>query len=296
VAKPSLSRTRQVAAKVIYAAFTFLKENGGEAAYRDITAAVASRLRFDDWEMELLKSGEPRWKVCLSYYSIDAVKAGYIIKKAGKWILTQEGESAMALGAESLLEQGTLAYRRWRKEQDLKEEQIGEAEEDLQQEETATIQDLEQQAIEGIRAQIYRLNPYEFQDLVAALLRGMGYYTPFIAPRGKDGGVDVVAYRDPLGTQSPRMKVQVKLRENPASGPDVRQLLGVLQRDDVGIFVSAGGFTPDARQAATGTQVHVELIDLERFIAMWQEYYPKLTDEDKKLLPLQPIYFYSPQL
>ena len=39
-------------------------------------------------------------------------------------------------------------------------------------------------------------NPYEFQDLVAALLRAMGYYTPFIAPKGKDGGVDIIAYRD----------------------------------------------------------------------------------------------------
>ena len=26
------------------------------------------------------------------------------------------------------------------------------------------------------------------------------YYTPFIAPKGKDGGVDIIAYRDPLGT------------------------------------------------------------------------------------------------
>ncbi len=37
-----------------------------------------------------------------------------------------------------------------------------------------------------------------------------------------------------------------------------------------------------------------ELIDLDRFIALWREFYPKLTDEDKAVLPLVPIYFYAP--
>lgn len=58
---------------------------------------------------------------------------------------------------------------------------------------------LQGQASKGIREYIIK-EPYEFQDLVAALLRAMGYYTPFIAPKGKDGGVDIIAYRDPLGT------------------------------------------------------------------------------------------------
>jgi restriction system protein len=71
--------------------------------------------------------------------------------------------------------------------------------------------------------------------------------------------------------------------------------MGLLQKDgDVGMFVSSGGFTPDAKSTARGSHVHVELIDLDRFIALWQEFYPKLTDEDKGLLTLVPIYFYAP--
>jgi len=38
----------------------------------------------------------------------------------------------------------------------------------------------------------------------------MGYHTPFIAPKGRDGGIDVEAYSDPLGTVAPRIIVQVK--------------------------------------------------------------------------------------
>jgi len=73
--------------------------------------------------------------------------------------------------------------------------------------------------------------------------------------------------------------------------------MGLLQKDgDVGMFVSSGGFTPDAKSTARGSHVHVEIVDLDRLIAFWQEFYPKLTDEDKSLLPLVPIYFYSPSV
>ena len=197
-----------------------------------------------------------------------------------------------------MLNAAVAAYRRWKGEQrlaDAKEDQDVTEEGEKGQE--ATIQDIEQIAIEGLKKEIRRKNPYEFQDVVAALLRGMGYYTPFTSPQGKDGGVDVIAYRDPLGTVSPRIKVQVKHRESAASVQEVRQLMGLLQKDgDVGIFVSSGGFTGDAKTTARGSHVHVELIDIDRFILLWQEFFPKLTDEDKNRLPLIPIYFYSPSV
>jgi len=134
--------------------------------------------------------------------------------------------------------------------------------------------------------------PYEFQDLAAALLRGMGYFTPFVAPPGKDGGVDIIAYRDPLGTVTPRMKVQVKHRNASANVQELRQLMGLLTKDgDVGVFISTGGFTSDALSTARASHVHMELIDQSRFLALWQQFYPKLNDEDKVRLPLHPVYF-----
>jgi restriction system protein len=151
-------------------------------------------------------------------------------------------------------------------------------------------------ALEGIIEAINLKNPYEFQDLAAALLRAMGYFTPFVAPRGKDGGVDITAYHDPLGTQTPRIKVQIKHRVAPTPVTEIRELMGLLQKDgDVGIFFSSGGFTPDAKATARGSHVHVELIDLERFIELWRDFYEKMLDEDKARLPLVPVYFIAPQ-
>lgn len=294
-----LSRSRKLAAKVIYASLQILKEKGGEAPGREVVAEVEKHVQLDDWAKEVYeKSGYIRWQSILHFFSIDCIKAGFLIKKKGMWYLTPEGEKALKLGEVGLLNEARAAYRKWKAEnraEDISEEEEGPT--NSQQSQEATIHEIEQLAVEGLRKQINQKNAYEFQELVAAMLRGMGYYTPFVAPHGKDGGVDVIAYRDPLGTTSPRIKVQIKHRENAASVQEIRQLMGLLQKDgDVGIFVSSGGFTPDAKTTARTSHVHVELIDLDRFIQLWEEFYPKLNDEDKNLLSLVPIYFYSPSV
>lgn len=296
MANQKMSRSRELAAKVIFAALQILKEKGGEAPGREVLAEVEKRVQFDDWALATYeKSGYVRWQSILHFFSIDCIKAGYLVKKNGVWYLTPEGDQSLQLGEIGLLNAATTAYRKWRDENQPPESKEEGVAEEGQQGQEATIHEIEQLAIEGLKKQINLKNPYEFQELVAALLRGMGYHTPFVAPQGKDGGVDVIAYRDPLGTASPRIKVQVKHRDSSASVQEVRQLMGLLQKDgDVGLFVSSGGFTPDAKTTARSSHVHVELIDLDRFISLWQEFYGKLTDEDKSILPLLPIFFYAP--
>ena len=286
-----LAPSRALAAKVIHAALSILQDNGKEMPMRDLLAKVEKAVKLDDWARERYeKSGYVRWESILHFFSIDCVKAGYLVKKKGVWYLTPEGEEALKLGPEKLLDQAGLAYGKWREEHPkVREEESVEEETPAQ---VVSYDDVEQRAIEGLQQYINAKNAYEFQDLAAALLRGMGYYTPFVAPRGKDGGVDIVAYRDPLGTESPRIQVQIKHRQSAATVQEVRQLMGLLQKEgDVGIFISTAGFTPDGRNAARSSHVHVELIDLNRFISLWQEFYDKLKEEDKSLLPLRPIYF-----
>ncbi len=286
-----LPRSRALAAKVVYSALSILRDNGKEMPMRELLSKVENDITLDDWGKERYeKSGYIRWESILHFFSIDCIKAGYLIKKKGIWYITPEGEEALKLGPEKLLDEATKAYRKWKAEQSIvSTEDHNEIE---ATERSVPFDDIEQTALDGLDKFINSKNPYEFQDLVAALLRGMGYHTPFVAPKGKDGGVDIIAYRDPLGTESPRIQVQIKHRESSATVQEVRQLMGLLQKEgNVGIFVSTGGFSPDARTAARGSHVHVELIDLHRFIGLWQEFYQKLSDADKSLLPLRPIYF-----
>ena len=124
------------------------------------------------------------------------------------------------------------------------------------------------------------------------LLRAMGFHIPFVAPKGKDGGVDIVAYKDPLGAQPPRIKVQVKHRQEKCGPQTVRELLGVIRKDgEVGLIVSSGGFTADAIVEMQKSPVHIEAIDLSNLISLWQEHYSKLDEEYRKLLPLRWIAF-----
>ena len=288
------SPTRRVAAKVVHAAFEILRENGGEMRSRDMPQLIEERVELDGWAKERYEtSGNVRWQTFLHWFTVDCVKAGFLVKKSGTWYLTPEGEEAIALGPRGLLDEATRLYREWDAER--KTVEAGAMDEAVISEEDAdvvTMDQIEELANASLEKHITAKNAYEFQDLAAALLRGMGYFTPFVSPKGKDGGVDVIAYRDPLGTVSPRIKVQVKHRKDPTGVQDIRQLMGILQKDgDVGIFISTSGFSKDAGDAARGSHVHVELIDMARFIELWQEYYPKMDDEDKALMPLAPVYF-----
>lgn len=286
-------KSKSLAAELIHTALRILRDNGKEMPKRALIAEIEKEVDLSEWAKERYeKSGYIRWESVLHFYSINCVKAGYLVKKKGVWYLTQEGEEALHMDPIELLEKAAFAYRRWQAEQPAPS--AGDQNNDAAVEDAAmAFEDVEQVAMSGLEKHVNNLNAYEFQDIVAALLRGMGYYTPFVAVRGKDGGIDVMAYRDPLGTQSPRIMVQIKHRkDNAATVQEVRQLMGLLQKEgDVGMFLSTGGFTSDAKVAARNSHVHVELIDLPRFIMLWQEFYHKLSDEDKSLMPLTPIFF-----
>lgn len=289
--KSKLSPTKALAVKVSYAALSILKDNGGEMPMRDLMDRVENQVELTEWDKERYeKTGYIRWQSVLHFYSIDFVKAGYLRKKQAVWYLTPEGEDALKLGPVGLLESAQKAYKKWKSQQPATAS--GEEKEPGAEEPVVTLEQAEQNAQDSLENHIAKMNPYEFQDLVAALLRGMGFYTPFVAPRGKDGGIDIVAYRDPLGIESPRIQVQIKHRQSLASAPEVRQLMGLLKKQgDVGLFIASAGFTTDAKMTARTSGVHVELVDLARFINLWKQFYGKLPDEDKALLPLTPIYF-----
>ena len=278
------------AAKSLRAAMLILKKNGGEMTSRQLMEQVGKEVEFTEWEMETTSRGGIRWQNIYHFTSVDYVRAGYIIKKNGTWYLTPEGEKALSLPAEEVQLSAQAAYRKWRHENPTESSQ--EEEEVFEKETILNLEELEERALTGIREYIRKKNPYEFQDLVAALLRAMDYHTPFVAPRGKDGGVDVIAYVDPLGAKTPRIKVQVKhYPDNPIGVKEIRSLVGILRDGDIGLFVTSGSFSPSAKQEAITSKEYVKLIDGDEFITLWQQYYAKMNDEDKNLLPLRRIAF-----
>ena len=294
MAKVQFSRTQACATKTLYAVMKEMVERGGSIPAKEIYPWVNQNVNLTDWEKEPAgKMQYIRWTNSFQFYSIDYQKAGFIIKKNGTWYITPEGEKALKKSAEEVMTTANKAYDEWRKLNPKEENNDKEpTDETAEKDNSMNLDLLESDARERIKSYIASKSPYEFQDLVAALLRAMEYYTPFVAPKGKDGGIDIIAYLDPLGAKTPRIKVQVKHKPETAIGAsEVRALLGVLKTGDIALFVTSGTYSADARNAATGSEKFLRLIDGDEFIEMWQEYYNKMSDEDKNMLPLKRISF-----
>ncbi len=264
---------------------------------RVLMQEIEKTVELSDWEKEVLENtGNIRWQSNMHFTSVDYVRAGFLIKKKGTWTITPEGEENLKLGPEKLRDLAWQRYHEWYKSKEpdnvVKPAEHQDEENDPAKETMIELETLEERAANGIREYLKSKNPYEFQDLVAALLKAMGYYIQSVAPRGKDGGIDIVAYVDPLGAQIPRIKVQVKHKPDTAiPASDVRALLGILKAGDIALFVTSGTYSADAKQAASGGNNFIRLIDGDEFIQMWQEYYDKMSDDDKNMLPLKRISF-----
>ena len=298
-----MSKTIELAKELEYQTLKALSENGGELARSQLMDILREKAPLDDWAKAVLeKTGYIRWESILQFYSIDLVKAGFITKnrKNGTWYITEDGEKALSQGKEKIFNLAQEKYKQWKEnttsdvenlitDTEVSDEQI----EETSQNTASILEDAQNKAYESFKNFITKnFDPYSFQELCAALFRGMGYYTPFVAPKGKDGGVDIIAYKDPVGSTIPHIKIQVKYRQDTkANSQEVQQLKGTLAGNDIGVFISLAGFSSDAKIVSRSSNPHIELIDLNRFIELWQEFYCKMTDEDKALMQITPVYF-----
>ena len=130
---------------------------------------------------------------------------------------------------------------------------------------------------------------HDFQLFVAGLLNALEYKT-VVGKKGKDGGVDVLAYPDAFGLATPRIKVQVKNQKGPSGIQDVGYLHGVLGTGESGLFVCTGGFSKDALDAPFVRAGRVALIDGNAILDLIIEHYHAMPTSATRLLPLRRLY------
>jgi restriction system protein len=154
-------------------------------------------------------------------------------------------------------------------------------------EEDEIIEDLVGKATVMIQDKVDKLDPWQMQELVGGLLRAMDYNVQ-VSPKGPDGGVDVLAYKDAFGFEKPIIKVQVKHRKSSAGAPEIQQLLGANPIDANSLFVSTGGFTSHAEAVAKHNSVR--LVDLEELVDLVMKWYENMPTDVRALLPLKKMY------
>lgn len=291
--------TLQRTGELVKAALEVIAENPeGCLPVKEVLKQVEKRVSLTEQEQTLNNSGVLRWQTNLRFYSADAVAAGWLVKREGVWYITEDGRKSLSLDP--------LTFYRTAKKRYVESKQspssVGEktkpgSDAELSGEETKAVQQaLLEQSKESARAEIEdyinNMEPYLFQSFIAALLRGMGYHTPFVAPPGKDGGIDIIAYRDPIGSVPPRIKVQVKHREQKVTVNEARELIGLLSKDgDAGLIVSSSGMTGDAVKEIRHASHHIEAISMNEIISLWEQHYDAMKEEDRQYMRLKRISF-----
>lgn len=146
------------------------------------------------------------------------------------------------------------------------------------------------QSHELIKDKIVALLPDEMEELVASILRAMGYKAK-VSPKGPDRGVDVIASPDGLGLTQPRIKAEVKHRNGSMGAPAIRSFIGALREGDSGLFISTGGFTREARYEAERSSIQLTLVDLDDLADLIVSHYESFDLEGRALMPLVRIYW-----
>lgn len=151
--------------------------------------------------------------------------------------------------------------------------------------------DTKSRAFEFIKDKILALDWEEMQELVAGILRAMGYRT-LVSPKGADRGKDIQASPDGLGLEDPRIVVEVKHRTNSAMGSkEIRSFTGGLRQGSKGLYVSTGGFSKDAKYEAERSTIPLTLVDLDLLAELTIQYYDNFDQESRKLIPLVKMYW-----
>ena len=157
-------------------------------------------------------------------------------------------------------------------------------------EDQALLEDIEARSFEFIKDQIVRLEWDEMQELVAGLLRSMGYKTK-VSPAGPDRGKDIIASPDGFGFEDPRIVVEVKHRTDQIGADAIRSFVGGRHPNDKGLYVSTGGFSKDARYEADRANIPVTLMGIDDLVESVIEYYERLDMDTQRMLPLKRFYW-----
>lgn len=164
-------------------------------------------------------------------------------------------------------------------------------------EDSATVEAASEQVEESTEDFVIRrlktgMTPERFEHFVAHLLRCMGYHARVTQFAG-DGGIDVIAHRDELGFEPPVIKVQCKQVFDSIGRPAVQQLMGAVEQQEFGLFVTLGAYTREAIDIER-TKPNLRLVDGSTLTDLITRHYDQFEPQWQTLIPLKRRYIPGP--
>jgi restriction system protein len=287
--------TAKRAGELVRKVFEILIRHGDGLPAREVLRAMEKELSLTEYEKGYYPTRPDvrRFEKIVRFCTISSVKAGWLTKNKGIWAVTDEGKRAYEHYDDptQFITEARRLYRSWRRGQAVEEDDDGATAGRI-----AAIEEAEEAAWSEIQMYLAEMNPYDFQELIAGLLQGMGYHISWVAPAGPDRGIDILAHSDPLGVQGGRIKVQVKRRADKIPVGEVRSFMAVLGDNDVGIFVTTSGFTAEAETEARAQEKRrLMLLDAKKLFDLWVENYESIPEVRRSILPLRKVYYLAPE-
>ena len=286
-----LSRSDKLITDMQFAALSALSlAPRGQLRRGELMAAVERVVSLDDWAKEIYEtSGNIRWRSIFGFSSVGLVKAGYVKKDKGVWMVTDEGRAAVKepFDARAYLQEIDRRYGVWKASNqlsigdDLYAASPSEVDEVLipPEEQLATILNQTRKSlIVELIATIKQCDPYFFERLVVQLLLKMGYggsrqEAGEAIGKSGDGGIDGVISEDRLGLDA--IYLQAKRWEGSVGEGPIRDFKGALDAKGAqkGVFITTSSFTPAAIAAARNSRSYkIVLIDGQRLADLMIEH------------------------
>ena len=254
-----LAPSRALAAKLLFATFKILKDAGGSLSGKEVITRIETSVELAEWDKSVYeKTGNTRWVSILHFFTIDAIKSGFLIKEKGIWTLSNTGKGAIQLGEVGLLEACTEGYANWKLSIPAKQQTeaiVAKEIKDVPSEELleSVIAEINDNLAGEILDIVKSCSPVFFERLVVALLVKMGYGGTLanaarVIGRSGDGGIDGIIDEDRLGLDA--IYIQAKRWEGIVGRPEIQKFVGALQgqRAHKGVFITTSDFTKEAQE------------------------------------------------
>ena len=173
----AFDRTRR--GELLRAVLEVLAEHPEGIRAKDALAKAEARLRLTEYEDSNFESGVRRFEKLVRFQTVNAVKAGWMVKDKGTWTATDDGVEALKAytDPETFMAHAEAEYRVWAKGRAKEKSTIDHAADGDWADgnhpiASATVEEAEETAFAEIANHLATMSPYDLQALVAGLLRG----------------------------------------------------------------------------------------------------------------------------
>ncbi len=146
----------------------------------------------------------------------------------------------------------------------------------------------------ALTQKLYDMDPFQFEFLIADLLKKIGYENVEVTKRSGDKGIDVTANLTMDGITDVKTVIQAKRfkKGNNIAGKIITQLRGSAEVDQRGLVITTSDFTKDAvSESKAQNKMPVSLVNCDKLLSLLLRYGVGVKKDNIALYSLDNEYF-----